>query len=150
MEVGTIVVTFHRSTDSQITRGEREAFQIMDTKEIAEKLVAHCRKGDFEAAQEELFAPDAVSIEPKATPLFPKETKGLDAIIKKGHTFNSTLEKIHSITVADPLVAGHSFTTTIAMDITMKGIGRVPMSEICVYQVKDGKVISEQFFYDTE
>ncbi len=28
----------------------------------------------------------------------------------------------------------------------MKGQGRMNMTELCVYQVKDGKVISEQFF----
>jgi len=30
----------------------------------------------------------------------------------------------------------------------MKGRGRVKMEEICVYQVKNGKVALEKFFYD--
>ena len=47
----------------------------MTTKEIADRLVELCRKGDFEAAQSELFANDVVSIEPHSTPDFQKETK---------------------------------------------------------------------------
>jgi hypothetical protein len=34
------------------------------------------------------------------------------------------------------------------MDITFKGMGRVPMEEIALYKVADGKIVSEQFFYE--
>jgi len=33
------------------------------------------------------------------------------------------------------------------LDATMKGMGRMKLEEICVFEVKDGKIISEQFFY---
>src|SRR5215469_6546820 len=56
----------------------------MTTAEIANRLVEFCKKGDFEGAQKELFADDAVSIEPYATPAFEKETHGLNAILEKG------------------------------------------------------------------
>jgi hypothetical protein len=29
----------------------------------------------------------------------------------------------------------------------MKGMGRVKMDEIAVYEVKDGKIVKEQFFF---
>ena len=119
----------------------------MTTQEIASQLVAFCRKGEFEAAQKALYAADAVSLEPETTPAFPKETKGLEAIIQKGHTFNSMVEQYHSITVSDPLIADDVFAITLTMDLTMKGRGRIPMSEVGVYKVKDGKVVSEQFTY---
>jgi hypothetical protein len=32
------------------------------------------------------------------------------------------------------------------MDVTMKGQGRMQMTELCVYVVKDGKIVSEQFY----
>lgn len=32
------------------------------------------------------------------------------------------------------------------MDVTMKGAGRVKMDEI-VYEVKNGKIVKEQFFF---
>ncbi|MBI2515454.1 MAG: nuclear transport factor 2 family protein [Opitutae bacterium] len=118
----------------------------MTIQEIAQHLVAHCRKANFEAAQKELYAADAISIEPYATPAFDKETKGLAAIIAKGHKFNAMIETMHSLTVSEPLVAGSSFACTMQLDVTMKGQGRMNMTELCVYQVKDGKVVSEQFY----
>ena len=117
----------------------------MTTQQIADRLVALCREQKWETAQKELFAPDAVSLEPYATPGFAQETKGLPAIIQKGHTFVSMVEKVHSISVSDPLVANESFACTMKMDMVMKGQGRMNMAELCIYKVKDGKIISEQF-----
>jgi len=51
----------------------------MTTGQIASRLAELCRQGQFEAAQKELYAENAVSIEPEAMPDFPKETKGLRA-----------------------------------------------------------------------
>lgn len=118
----------------------------MKTNEIAERLVILCRAAKWEAAQKELFANDAVSRESKPGPAFEKETKGLDAIVEKGRKFDGMIEKIHSLTVSEPLVAGDSFACTMGMDVTMKGQARMQMSELCVYAVKDGKIVSEQFF----
>jgi hypothetical protein len=33
------------------------------------------------------------------------------------------------------------------MDMTIKGRGRNRMAELAVYQVKDGKIVKDQFFY---
>ncbi|MES1194626.1 MAG: SnoaL-like domain-containing protein, partial [Opitutus sp.] len=93
----------------------------MKTKEIADKLVAHCRQAKWENAQRELFADNATSREQQPSPAFPQETKGLAAIIEKGRKFDSMIEKIHSITVSEPLVAANSFAVTMGMDVTMKG-----------------------------
>ena len=117
----------------------------MTTHEIAELLVTLCRKGEFETAQRELFAEEAVSIEPSATPEFPQETRGLPAIIEKGEKFSAMTEKVHSLAVSDPVIAGQSFACTMRMDITMKGQGRMDLTELCVYDIKEGKIISEQF-----
>jgi hypothetical protein len=118
----------------------------MTTGEIASRLAELCRQGQFEAAQKELFAENAVSIEPKATPEFSKETKGLRAIIEKGHKFESMVEKVHGCSTSAPLVAGNAIAFTLTMDVTMKGRGRVKLEEICAYEVKDGKIVAEQFF----
>ena len=118
----------------------------MTTQEVAKRLIELCEKGDFETAQNELFAEDAVSIEPHGTPDFDKETKGLDAIKKKGEKWNSMVEEYHGGDVSEPVVADNSFACTMKMDVTMKGRGRMSMTELCVYTVKDGKIVSEQFF----
>jgi hypothetical protein len=117
----------------------------MTTKDIAERLVALCRQGNFESAQRELYATDAVNIEPYGTATFAKETKGLDAIIEKGQKFTTMIEQVHSVSVSDPLVAGSSFACAMQLDLTIKGHGRMSLNELCIYEVKDGKIISEQF-----
>jgi hypothetical protein len=117
----------------------------MNTKEIANRLVELCREGEFEKAQKELFAKDAISIEPHSTPAFEKETKGLGAILEKGKKWASMVEKYHDMKVSEPLLADDSFAVTMFMSVTMKERGRTDMKELCVYQVKDGKIVSESF-----
>lgn len=117
----------------------------MTTQQIANRLVELCRKGQYETAQKELYADNAISIEPQASPAFDKETKGLKAIIEKGHKFTGMVEQMHGGSVSEPLIAGKSIAFALTMDVTMKGRGREKMSELCVYEVKDGKVVSEHF-----
>jgi hypothetical protein len=118
----------------------------MTTKEIADRLVELCKKGDFKTAQAELFADDVVSIEPHATPAFEKETKGKQAIREKGDKWNSMVNAVHDIEVSDALVANNSFACALRMHVTMKERGAMDIMELCVYTVKDGKIIAEQFF----
>src|SRR5689334_22215174 len=96
----------------------------MSTQQIASRLAELCRQGQFEAAQKELFASNAVSIEPHESPGFPKETKGLSAILEKGHKWEANIEKVHGCTTSEPLVAGNAIAMTLSMDVTMKGQGR--------------------------
>jgi ketosteroid isomerase-like protein len=118
----------------------------MKTEEIANRLVELCRKKEWQKAQRELYSDDIVSIEPHASPGFEKETRGLPAILEKSQKFDDMIETMHSIEVSDPMVAGDSFACTMTIDTTMKGQGRMKMSELCVYVVRDGRVVSEQFF----
>ncbi|WEK36244.1 MAG: nuclear transport factor 2 family protein [Candidatus Pseudobacter hemicellulosilyticus] len=118
----------------------------MTIHDIASRLAAYCRQGDYETAQKELFADNAVSIEPVAHPPFDKETHGLQAIMEKGRVFEDMIVEKHSFRVSEPLLAESSFAFLHGMDLTMKDRGRVDMEELCVYTVKDGKIISEQFF----
>ena len=116
------------------------------TQEIAARLVILCRQGQFETAQKELFGKEAISIEPYATPAFEKEIKGLDAIIEKGHKFDSMVEKMHKLEVSEPIIASNSFAFNLHMEVTMKEGGHMDMTELCVYQVKEGKIIAETFY----
>jgi len=118
----------------------------MTTKEIATHLVEYCRKGDWAGAQKSLYADDAESTEPWATPEFQKETKGLNAILEKGAEFEAMVETAHGIEISEPLVVANSIAFILTMDVTMKGQGRMKMEELCVYVVKDGKIVSEEFF----
>lgn len=123
----------------------QEKTAVMTTKEIANRLTELCRKGEWAQAQEELYADNAVSIEPMATPAFEKETKGLKAIIEKGEKFDAMVQEYHSLNISEPLVTDNCVAFILSMDLTMKGRPREQMREICVYDVKDGKIVSEQF-----
>jgi len=120
----------------------------MLTSHIADRLVELCRKGAFEQAQTELFADDAVSIEPEGAPM--EMAEGLEAIKEKGHQFTASIEMVHAILISEPIMAGNFFSVSMALDVTFMGRGRVKMDEICVYETYDGKVVSEQFFYDVD
>ncbi len=121
----------------------------MNTEAVAKRLVELCRQGKYEQAQDELYADDAVSVEMEGLP--PDSlgnVKGMDAIREKGRRFNESIETVHGGSVGDPIVAGKWFSLVMSMDATFKGRGRIEMNEICVYQVRDGKIVHEQFFYD--
>jgi hypothetical protein len=121
----------------------------VNTEAVAKRLVELCRQGKFEDAQNELYSNDAVSIEMEGLPAGSiGNAKGLDAIREKGRQFNAGIEAVHGGSVSDPIVTGNWFSIVLTMDATFKGRGRVNMEEICVYQVRDGKIVREQFFYD--
>ncbi|WP_266169129.1 SnoaL-like domain-containing protein [Dyella subtropica] len=121
----------------------------MSTEVVAKRLVALCREGKYEEAQRELYAKDAESIEPEGLPPGALgNVKGLDAIFEKGRKFQESIVEVHGGEVSEPVVAGNWFSCAMTLDVTMKEYGRVKMSEICTYHVKDGKINREQFFYD--
>ena len=123
----------------------------MNTEAIAKRLVELCREGKYEEAQRELYAEDAESIEPEGLPPGALgNVKGLPAILEKGHQFSASIEAVHGGSVSEPVIAGNWFSVAMAMDVTMKGRGRMNMSEICVYRVRDGKIALEQFFFDVD
>lgn len=120
----------------------------MNTQQVANRLVELCRRGEFTKAQDELYAADAVSVEPEGAPGGALgNVRGLDAIREKGKAFDQTYETIHGITVSDALVAGEYFSIVMGLDATWKQGGRYAMEEICVYRVRNGKIVLEQFFY---
>ena len=117
----------------------------MTTQEVANQLVDLCRKGEWAQVQQNLYDQDCESIEPAGTPW--GNVKGMDAIAKKGEQWASSIEEFHGNEVSEPLVAGDFFSVRMSTDTTFKGMGRVHFEELCLYEVKDGKIVKEQFFY---
>ncbi len=121
----------------------------MTTQEVANRLVSLCKEGQWEKVQQELYAKDAWSIEPKGA--MNEQVQGMDAIRKKGEEWDNMVEAVHSSEISDPLVAENFFSVSMKMNITMKGApGPMQMDEICVYEVREGKIVKEQFFYTPE
>jgi ketosteroid isomerase-like protein len=119
---------------------------VMTTQEVANRFNELAQQGQWQQIQDELFADDAVSIEPENSPGL-KTVKGREAINKKGQEFGQMVEEMHGGYSHEPQVAGNHFALAMGMDVTMKGQGRMKMDEIAVYEVKDGKIVKEQFFY---
>jgi hypothetical protein len=117
----------------------------MTTQEIADKLVALCREGKFSEAQEQLYSENAVSIEPTG-PL--QIIQGMEMIRMKDKHFNEMIEEFYGIEVSDPIVADDFFSVMMGLDVKYKGMERAKSMEIAVYEVEDGKIVSEQFFYN--
>lgn len=118
----------------------------MTTTEVAHKLVELCRQDKIDEVLATLYADSAQSIE-ASDMMGSKVTTGLDGIKQKSADFQSSVEEFHSSTISDPIVGGNFFAITWSLDATFKGRGRMAMEEICVYHVKDGKIVLEQFFY---
>ena len=120
----------------------------MSTGNVARRLIELCRAGQFDRAVEELYAKDARSIEMDGlTDGTLGNVEGLDAIKQKGKKFEASVAQVHGITVSDPLIAGPFFTIALGFDATYKEGGRRAMKEVCVYEVKNDKIVREQFFY---
>ncbi len=117
----------------------------MTTTEVANRLVELCRKGQWSEAQNELYAQNAVSIEPAGTPW--ETAEGFDAIKKKGEQWAGMVEEFHGNEVSDPVISQNHFAVRMKSDTTMKGMGRMQLDELAVYEVQNGKITKEQFFY---
>jgi len=118
----------------------------MTNKEIANRLVELCRAGEYEKCYSELYSPNAWSIEPAGSPF--EKVQGMEAFQEKGKQWNAGIEEFYGSEVSDPVVADDYFTISMGMDYKSKESGkRINHSEICVYKVENGKIVSEQFFY---
>ena len=117
----------------------------MTTTEVANKLVSLCREGRHLEAIESLYGDDIVSTEMPGTPN--EITKGIKAVHQKSEDWFSNLAEWHGGNLSDPVVAGNHFSTKMTMDATFKDGNRIQMEELAVYEVRDGKIVNEQFFY---
>lgn len=111
--------------------------------EIANRLTELLREKKFVQAYQELFADETESIDPiyaNQPPL-----KGLTPLIEREEKFLSH-SVIHKVEISNPLVSTSYFTIILSMDFTSTERGSVVITEICVYKVADGKIISQQFF----
>ncbi len=93
----------------------------------------------------ELYGDDVVSKEVAGMPN--EVTTGKEAVTKKSADWLANVEEFHSGEVSNPIVAGQHFSCTMNFDVTFKDRGRTQMEEVCVYEVKDDKIVAEQFFY---
>lgn len=117
----------------------------MTVQQIADRLVELCRAGKNDQCYPELFAEDAEAFEMPGLPN--AYTKGREAILAKAAAWSADVKEIHRMEVTDALVYGNMFAVGMGMDITKKDGTRDAGDEMCIYEVKDGKIVSERFLY---
>jgi hypothetical protein len=119
---------------------------VMTTQQIADRLSELFKENKWMEAQQELFSDDIESIEPAHAPGL-QIAKGKEALKKKGEEFANMVEEMHGGWAGEPIVSGNHIAVGMGIDATYKGMGRQKMDEIVVYEVKNGKIVKEQFFY---
>ncbi|WP_214072991.1 nuclear transport factor 2 family protein [Mucilaginibacter sp. dw_454] len=110
--------------------------------DIAARLITLCAERQFVQAYQELFAEEAVSIDPnyKNEPL-----TGLKNLIEREEKFLASVD-LHEISLSAPILAGTYFSVAFYMGFTPAGQERKSFKEIAVYKVDGGKIVSQQFF----
>ena len=114
--------------------------------EVATRFNGLAQQEKWFEIQDEFFADNVRSIDPPNSPYFGYAT-GKVAVRKKGEDFVKKIREFHGAYTTQPVVAGNHFAVGRGMEVTAEGFGRIKMDEIMLYEVKDGQIISEQFFY---
>jgi limonene-1,2-epoxide hydrolase len=121
----------------------------MTTQEVANRYCELMQQNKRSQIMEELYSTEIVNKEPEWAIAMgtPTITKGLDAVLAKTKARMEMIEDVHSDSCSKPVVGDNFFSVAIGRDVTFKGKPRMNLLEIGVFEVKDGKIILEQFFY---
>ncbi|MEO0325223.1 MAG: nuclear transport factor 2 family protein [Myxococcota bacterium] len=120
----------------------------MNAKQVGEKLVGYVQKGQNLDAVMDLYADGVISVEAMAPPEGDRIAEGKAAVIAKNEWWIAQHE-VHGGSAEGPFPHGEDrFAVIYRFDITHKASKqRMQLEEVGVYQVADGKVIREEYFY---
>ena len=120
----------------------------MPVKDVAEGLVAKCRKGDFLDAIDQYYDENIVSVEPVGSADMPAELRGKKAVRRKNERWEDRFE-VHGVDVRGPFIGDQEFAVQYTMDVTHKPSGaRSRMTEMALYRVANDRIVREEFFYN--
>ena len=114
----------------------------MHIQQIAEEVVKLIREGKNKQVKDTYYGDNIVSIEGNGYTV-----KGIEAVRQKSVDWAAQVSAVHSASVSEPLVAADHFALKMKMDISFKNGDRGVMDEIAVYEVSDGKIVFEQYFF---
>jgi hypothetical protein len=120
----------------------------MTTEQVALRYYELIQQNKYEQIQNELYAPNAVSIEPENDSNLPLVVEGNEAIRKKEAAFFALVEEMFGSKMSEVIISNFFFSHMTEMDVKMKGKERKIKGQIGVFEVRDGKIVKEQFFYD--
>lgn len=121
-----------------------------DVMSIGKRVVELCNQQKYMEAIDELYASNIVSIEAGSGPEMPAKMEGIDAIRGKSKWWIEN-HTVHSAAATGPFPHGDRFVVFFKMDVTPKSGPmngrRFQMEEAALYEVKNGKIVKEEFFY---
>jgi len=120
--------------------------KVKSTQEVAARFNELAQQEKWFEIQEALFSHDVTSTDPKNSPWF-GYAEGKVPVRKKGEDFVNRITDFHSASTTEPVVGGNHFAAGREVDVTIDGLERIQIKQIMLYEVKDGQIISEQFFY---
>jgi hypothetical protein len=118
----------------------------LTTQEVASRFNELAQQEKWFDLQDELFADNVKSIDPPDSPYF-GYAEGKAAVQKKGKDFVNRITEVHKKFTSEPIVSENYFAVAREVGITVTGHGRVEINEIMMYEVRNGKIVLEQFFY---
>ncbi|MES2374183.1 MAG: SnoaL-like domain-containing protein [Bacteroidota bacterium] len=118
----------------------------MTTQQVASRFNELAKQEKWFEIQEELFSDNVRSVDPPNSPYF-GNAEGKTSVRKKGETFVAKIEAVHRMHTTEPVVGGNHFAVGREMDITVQGYGRIQINEVMMYEVANGQIVLEQFFY---
>ena len=120
----------------------------MSIDQIAQEYVKYVKEGRFLELLDQLYAADAVSVEAAASPGYERAAHGLEALRGKSQGFEASHE-LHKLEVRGPWPHGEEkFAVHMTGEMTHReSAQRRVLDEIAVLTVRDGKIVSEEFFY---
>jgi len=118
----------------------------LTTQQVAARFNELAQQEKWFEIQDEFFTENVTSTDPAGSPYF-GYAEGKADVRKKGEDFVKRIEAVHSASTTEPVVGGNHFAVGRDIDITVQGHGRIQINQVMLYEVKDGQIISEQFFY---
>jgi hypothetical protein len=118
----------------------------MTTQEVAARFDELAQQEKWFEIQDEFFADNVRSVDPPNSPYF-GYAEGKAAVREKGKEFVGKIQEVHRVYTSKPLVSGNHFAVGREKDITVQGFGRIQIHQVMLYEVKDGQIVLEQFFY---
>lgn len=117
----------------------------MTTQDVANRFMELANLGKYVDIQNELFHDAVECIEPAHSPM--PGAKGKIAVMERLQVWYENVLETHGGSITPPIVIGNFFALGMVADMTFKNAGRQKMEELCVYEVHDGKIVKEQYFY---
>jgi len=123
-----------------------ETKTVMTTQEVASRFNELAKQEKWFEIEDQLFSDNVRSIDPPNSPYF-GYAEGKVSVRRKGEEFLKKIEAVHRTYTTEPVVAGNHFAVGREVDITLQEFGRIQINEVMLYEVKDGQIVLEQFFY---